>query len=587
VQSISFAEALEGTASARGGRFGGLREVLAYTYTQGPVNLSLDVERRKPFITARQLLLATVESGVIRYEASLFFDVRYSGVKSLRLDVPAELAAEMHNQTRSVAREATLDPQPDDVAEGYVAWSLTGETEFLGEVRIKFDWEKQIGELAVGKSQEEVLPRLRPENVDRAWGQIVITKAETLDVWPAGETLGLRGIDPQRDLMPGVQVDDAARAYEFHDEWSLTLAITRYELIEVKRTSIERAVIRMEVTRSDEISVQALYRMRSARQRLPIMLPAEVKFDTDPLRINGKSVPLERGDQDEYFVPLAGRNTKDPFLLEVRYTTPGDQRRLDLPEFPSKPAVQKVYLCAYVPQELAVLGSRGPWTDEMSWRWFEVLSDLPHPQKSDAELVAWLIKGLSVTDPTQDFATDGRLYTFSTLQPAPPPDGSARLLTVNRNVLNVLIVIPVLIIGLLVTRRPVPQKLAVVMLLVVLLLIAGLFTPTFSRQLLGGALLTAVLIVLAVWVIWHAARAWSALKAAYAARQAARQQRAQEQQTAEADSGDEAAADDAAEPTGETPFAGAQSSRPGGQPTPDNQDDASAGNEQEGGRSDA
>jgi len=57
-----------------------------------------------------------------------------------------------------------------------------------------------------------------------------------------------------------------ARAFEFHEDWSLTVTATRYEMEEVKRTSIDRAVVRMVVTRSNETSVQALYRMRSARQ---------------------------------------------------------------------------------------------------------------------------------------------------------------------------------------------------------------------------------------------------------------------------------------------------------------------------------
>jgi hypothetical protein len=456
LQAISFSEALEGTESTRGGRFGAAREVLAFTYTQGPVELALSAERRKPYITARQLLTARVESGVIKYEATFFYDIRYSGVKSLRLDVPADLAAEIRNQTPNVAREVALDPQPDDVPEDYVAWSLTGETEFLGEVSMRFAWEKKLGELPVGQSARESLPRLLPKEVDRAWGQIVIAKAETLDVRPEGEPVGLRPIDPQHDLMAGAQVQDAARGFEFYDDWSLDIAITRYELIEVKRTSIERAVVRMEVTRSDVISVQALYRMRSARQRLPIVLPADVQFDTDPLRINGRSVSLERGEQEEYFVPLAGRNMDKPFLLEIRYTTPGDQRRLSLPEFPSDPAVQKVYLCAYVPQEMAVLASGGPWTDEMSWRWYELLSRAPQPQRSDDQLVAWVIEGLDVPNPTEDFATDGQLFTFSTLQPAPPPAGSLSLSTVRRNVLHGLIFIPVLIVGLLVIRRPLP-----------------------------------------------------------------------------------------------------------------------------------
>jgi len=117
VQSLSFAEVLQDTASTRDGRFGPAREVLAYAYTQAPVDLNLSVERRKPDVSVRQLLLARVEAGVIKYEAAFFYEIRYSSVKSLRLDVPAALVTgkELRNLTPTVASESPLDPQPDDV----------------------------------------------------------------------------------------------------------------------------------------------------------------------------------------------------------------------------------------------------------------------------------------------------------------------------------------------------------------------------------------------------------------------------------------------------------------------------------------
>ena len=99
---------------------------------------------------------------------------------------------------------------------------------------------------------------------------------------------------------------NAARAFEFHDDWTLNLQATRYQLEEVKRTSIDRALVRMVVTRSERIAVQALYRMRSARQRVPVMMPGvdaadldsrSQAFDAQPLRINNKVVGLESDDK--------------------------------------------------------------------------------------------------------------------------------------------------------------------------------------------------------------------------------------------------------------------------------------------------
>jgi hypothetical protein len=573
VQTLSFVEALQDTASTRDGRFGPAREVLAYAYTQAPVDLNLAVERRKPDVTVRQLLLARVEAGVIKYEATFFYEIRYSSVKSLRLDVPAALvtAKQLRNLTPAVASEAPLDPQPDDVQkegpDAKIALELTrkGESEFLGNVTIKFAWDKKIGDLPVGKPFEETVPVLQPhkKSVDRAWGQVVVAKAETLDLRPKDDPVGLRPIDPQHDLMPGVSVADAARAWEFYEDWQLKLSVTRYELVEVKRGSIERAVIRMEVTRSGVLSVQALYRLRSVLQRLPVVLPRDVSFDTDPLRINGRSVALEseeptgglntgsadarasdtpaprdqasataggaEGTADapsaggrEYYIPLAGHKADESLLLELRYTMPGSHHRLDLPVFPSNPAVQKVYLCAYVPQERKVLGSRGPWSDEMSWRWYETLSGLPQPIQRDDQLVAWVIEGLNVPNPFQDFATDGRLYTFSTLQPAKPPGGSLRLVAVHKYLLHGLVFALVLAVGLLAIRRPLPQKFAIIVLLVMVLLAIGVFAPAFARQIMDGALLTAILIVAAAWSAWHMTQAWSLLSAAWVQRRAAR-----------------------------------------------------------------
>jgi hypothetical protein len=432
-----------------------------------------------------------------------------------------------------VAREAKLTPPPEDVTKDCVAWSLTGETEMLGEVTLKFGWERKIGELEIGGSTKETLPRLLPRNVDRAWGQIVIAKAETLDVRPDKEPEGLRQIDPQHDLMPGVQVADAARAFEFHDQWGLELKVTRYEMVEVKRTSIERAVVRMEVTRSNRVSVQALYRVRSAQQRLPVILPADVEFDTEPLRINGRSASLERGDQQELFIPLTGQNAETPFVVEIRYTAPGTHRRLDLPNFETepanKPALQKIYLCAYIPRELTLLGSRGPWTDEMVWRWYEPLGGRAEPKRSDRELVAWVIEGLGIPDPTADFATDGRLYTYSTLQPAPPPAGSLRLVAVNETYFHVILFALVTLAGLVLIAQPLTQKVAAVALLVAALLVAGVVAPTFSRQILDGALFIAVLVVACVWLVWYVAKGsrslarwWSACCVSWAARPSAK-----------------------------------------------------------------
>ncbi len=89
--------------------------MLAFAYTQEPVELTLAAERRKPQVTVRQLLVARVEEGVVKYDFTFFYNVLYSGVKSLRIDVPAEVADGLRVATPGV-HEKTIDPPPADLA---------------------------------------------------------------------------------------------------------------------------------------------------------------------------------------------------------------------------------------------------------------------------------------------------------------------------------------------------------------------------------------------------------------------------------------------------------------------------------------
>jgi len=503
LRSIPFAEAVKDMRSTHNATKE--RPVLAYAYTDETTSLSLAAERRKPHVTARQLLTARIEPGVVTYDVRLFYDILYSSVKSLRLDVPKDLADDIRILTSGVRHEAADEENaPKDLAEGYVAWTLTGETEFIGSREIHLRWEKKIDKLDVGKSVSLAIPRLIPMDVDRAWGQIVLAKVETIDVRPPEELPeSLRPIDPQHDLMNNRKVSGAARAFEFHKDWQLTVTATCYKLQDLKRTSIERALVRMVVTRSNVTSVQAIYRMRSQQQRLHMELPGKVSFDTDPLRINGRPVTLEqRGTKENIVsVPLVGQNPDEPFLLELRYTLTDAGHLFELPVFPEDPAVLKVRLSVYLPKELAYLGSIGPWTDELYWR-VRGFSHYPIARLHAGKLIDWVSEGVNIDKTTlTSFQTDGSHYLFSTLRPL--PDGSLRVVTLNHKALNVLVFI--LFIGGGVVMLFIPRTTAALAigLTVVGFVLLAVFLPTLTRQIVDGYLIAWVLIVLVLWLLWY------------------------------------------------------------------------------------
>ncbi len=459
----------------------------------------MQVERRRPYVTAAQLLQAHVEPGVTKIDATFFHEIRYSGVSQLRIDVPAAIAAEVRNTTPEIS-ETPFDPQPDDVAKGYIAWKLTGERELLGPIQIHFTWQQRLDTLEVGQSQDIDLPHFQPRGLDRAWGQIVLVKSETIDLVAGDKPTGLRPLDPQHDLMPGAVVPDAALAFEFQDAWSLDVTATRYQLEVVKHTSIERGLVRTVVTRAGQMAVQALYRMRSARQRLAVTLPSGVEFDTEPLRINGRPTPLERGAKDEFFVPLAGRSTSEPFLMELRYTLPAGDLRIELPAFGDEPAVQQVYVSVFLPQELELVGYQGPWTDEANWEGAAPWSARPAPRVTDPSLVNWVRSGIALTgNPAESFPTDGQVTIFSSLRPAGDPASDLRLTAVRGKWLTFAIFCGVLVVGLLLLRRPLSQRVAALAALAIALLLLGVFWPTLAARVLFGGFWLALVLTLLVW----------------------------------------------------------------------------------------
>jgi hypothetical protein len=501
LRPISFSEAYRDIASIRDNRFPSARPAFAFAFSDQAAQFAVTVERRKSQITARQRMVVRLDNGVVRYETIIFYEILYSGVKSLRLDVPASVASEIRN-TSETLREAPLNPTPDDVTEGYVAWGLTGEAELIGTQIVRLQWEQKLDQLDVGKSLEVAVPHLKPMSVDRAWGQIVIAKTETLDIQPSGELTGLRPIDPTQDIMKDALVANAARAFEFYDDWQLSLTATRFQLEELKRTSIERGLVRAVITRSDEQGIQAIYRMRSARQRLALQLPAEAQFDTQPVRINGQPVALERGDQGQLFVPLVGQEPDAPFLLELRYTVPGDHQSISVPTFPEDPAVQRVFLAIYLPEELALLGSTGPWSEEYRWRHKQSLKWIPQVNQSDSQLTKWVTEGINAP-PSSAFQTAGTVYLFSALRPQPPPEGDLKLRVVQENWLAGFIFLPLALLAGVMIRSSLRSKIATIALVVIAILLTGVFTPTLAQQLLNAPLYAALAMVGIIWSASH------------------------------------------------------------------------------------
>jgi hypothetical protein len=533
LRNIAPQEALQNIVSPRPQKPDNVKPLLAFAYGQEPTGLTLMAERKKPQVNVEQQLIVKIDEGIAKYEAVFRYQVDYSGIKSLRIDLPESVAKIAHTKT---AHEV-IAPPPGDLPKGYVAWSLRGEGELLGKGEFAISWEDKVKQEEKGKDLSDnsphpnplpageensgstsgkkvplPIPRLIPQGVDIASGQIALVKSETLDLSESGQPKGLTPIDPQSNLTP--PVPGAARAYKFSGPWELTVAAIQYQLEEVKRTSLERGVVRMVVTSADTVAVQALYRVRTARDRLKLKLPPKAQFDADPLRLNGKSVPLELSPtKGEYVVPIMAPNADTPFLLELRYTLSSDGSRLGLPVFTQEEelAVLQVYVEVYLPETTALLGVSGPWSQEFFWfpeRYY--LAWHPYPNRTvPVNLLQWVVEGVNVPgDSIANFPIDGTCYVFSSLQPEAPPEGALILRMMNASWLKACLFLAVTVLGLALIPAPLCAKVLYMGATVAALVLLAVFSPTLAFQVLNVIFAAAWAVVAVLWIVWCVAR-WS------------------------------------------------------------------------------
>ena len=122
-------------------------------------------------------------------------------------------------------------------------------------------------------------------------------------------------------------------------------------------------------------------------------------------------------------------------------------------------------------------------------------------------LVAWVGEGIEkASGPSDSFPSDGRLYLFSALRPASPPEGSLHLITLDDDWLSAFVLILIILPGLGLLRARAPARLLAAGLFVVLLIAAGIFFPTLSRQVVDGKLAAGVLVVLVAWFLHYQIR---------------------------------------------------------------------------------
>lgn len=497
-------QALEGTPPSGAGI-----QQFTYVFPEGVTTFGLLASVRRPQVFVDQINTVAIESGLWRYTVDLDYDVRFSPVQELRVDVPQDLASRVRVTSGNLTARA-IQPQPNDVAEGLVAWQLSGAKPLLGRGSVQLGWDVNVPEIAVGQRATRSFDTVNVRQVDRARGQILVKRSELFDVQVGEETQGLRAIDPSTELFSGRKQDDVAAALEYVGPWKLSLQVSRYELYDLKRSSVPRSLIRAVWLRNQQLSVQAIYRVNSVNQRLTIQMPPGFDpaqgFDSTPVRLDGQSVAIERGQGNSIVIPLGNRDRDQQWLLELRYTMPVSAASMmggaiPVPTFDDGCAVQKTRMIVYLPHDWAPLNFGGPWSDDAAGEGSPVWTRVTRSQRAEAERLEWIVTPAVPVAALSDFETDGFPFHFSGLAPPAGEAGALQVTLLNVWLYRGLVVGVVLLLGLALLRSTWSLRLAAVAAGVGLWLTAGVLWPFAIKQLDYNSLGATTFLVVGMWVL--------------------------------------------------------------------------------------
>jgi hypothetical protein len=474
-----------------------------FLFSQDIVALKIKAEKRQPQLTLKEIRHVRVESGAIKHKVTFDYNVLFSGLNSIRIDLPEQISGRIsldrmnRNGINNDWRDTRIVPQPDDVEKGYVAWEFSCGSKIRGKGKLSFSWDDVIAQPAIGQSIDISIAKLTPHKqqpADRIWGQIIVSKSESIDLGESDKSNGLKPIDPKNDVEAADRVEDAVAAFEFYDTWQLELAATRYKLEEVKRTSIEKGIIRANLFLSKNgtgISAQGLFKIRSVQQRLEMTFEQSAKISE--VRINNKRVPLEADSTAKYMIPLTSITPDTPFLLDIRYTIePPSKNKILIPTFStsdqepnkmSNTAIQKAELSVFVPDDFLVVAYDGNWTKDFLYKKSEYgnRNSLIRYKNIQSE-VQTLYNGFGIQH--DDFQIAGNEHPFSAIHP--DNDTALKIQIVSTKLASIIFIVMVLY-GLLTIRITFVKWVQITLAIIIVCIFTGFIATTLTEYLITNS----------------------------------------------------------------------------------------------------
>jgi hypothetical protein len=456
---------------------------LAWNWLGAPRAPRLGAAPRSRELGVIQEELVTVAEDAVRRTITWRGEVRYAAAETLRLRLPAALAAGAQIRTAGLAERSVL-PAVDGVA----VVELRYQTPLLGAFTIVAELVEPLPRLEAGRAHAVTVPMVALDGAVRRGVVVAVARDGSLTV--AARAAGLDSI-ATTDLPATLQAPGAVAAYRGAEPGSLELSIERHDLVRLADAAVRELSLRAVLGEDGRLRVAGQARVvNRGRPHLELRLPAGAELLE--LAVEGRAVRPSRRTDGSLLVALGGRS--GPVAVAFAYESGGfalpgawGALALALPTVGGAAdgqalPVEATTLSLWLPARYAVLGAGG-----------DLALDPPEARSIDAQP-----EGLTVSIPAV-----GAVRTYSRLGDG----GGLRVSLAHHRALDALAVAVglVLLAALWLLRR---RAVALVALAAsgAVLVALGSGGP-FAGLAWAGGIATALVAVAGMWSAWRQRRA--------------------------------------------------------------------------------
>ena len=402
------------------------RLIAAWTYNRRPVVIPVRTVRRPTRLTAKIGTRIDVQQELVSVRTMLRYRVEYAGIDTFRFAVPEAVADTVQivstaGTSAPAIKQKSRAPKAKD---GWVTWTVVMQQDILGEQPFQISYDLKPKADKPGSFQVTVDPirvlgidagTLRNKKIavalSRVAGEVAVVKGRALSVSAEADGGDIEPIDVRELTQIGRETDLAYRY--FKQPVRVKLSSTKYEVQEVVRTVISKALVEFVITRDRMTTVRCRYRITSSeRQRLSIAVPEGIEplgvfVDKTPVSLEKNEAAAPEEGWGLYYINVARSKRSDrPFYLTLLFrmpiAAPGEHAferplgklQLRLPQIGGRKAngvaVQQLRAVVWIPSKYSLVGTPENFIRESVIRWAGVLSGASGGTTQTGDLESWI-----------------------------------------------------------------------------------------------------------------------------------------------------------------------------------------------------